>query len=119
MSASLTKLEIIKKQPDIDRVFRTGRAVSRRGIKMVYSPNDLGFSRIIVIPIKHYGNAVQRNKIRRRIKEIWRCNKDHLVSGYDFVFLVYPGKVYDHDKQVKKLIDLCVEAGVYRIPTER
>lgn len=113
MRKSLSKREIVKKQPEINRAFKTGRVVSRRGLKLIIAPNDLKWSRIIVIPVKHYGNAVERNKIRRQLKEIWRNEKAHFVSGYDFVFLVYPGKVVAYNQQVKKLIDLCVEAGVY------
>lgn len=113
MRKNLTKREIIRKKPDIDKVFRRGQSVSCRGMKLITAPNGLEFSRIIVIPVKHYGNSVERNRIRRQIKEFWRCSKEYLMSGFDFVFLVYPGKVSDHDKQVKKLINLCVEAGVY------
>jgi ribonuclease P protein component len=113
MRRSLSKREIVKKQSEINRAFKTGRKYSSHGLKLIVCPNELKFSRIIVIPVKHYGNAVQRNRIRRQLREIWRCEKAHFVSGYDFVFLVYPGKTVEHFQQKKKLIDLCVEAGVY------
>jgi ribonuclease P protein component len=112
MRKSLSKREIIKKQSEINRAFKTGRKKSRHGLKLIVCPNELEFSRIIVIPVKHYGNAVQRNRIRRQLKEIWRCEKAQFVSGYDFAFLVYPGKTVEYSQQKKKLIDLCVEAGV-------
>lgn len=118
MRKSLSKLEIVKKQPEINRAFKTGRAASRRGLKLIVAPNNLKWSRVIVIPVKHYGTAVERNKIRRQFKEIWRNEKANFISGYDFVILVYPGKVYDHEQQVKKLISLCVEAGVYNDETQ-
>jgi ribonuclease P protein component len=113
MRKSLSKKEIIKKQSEINRAFKAGQKYSRHGLKLIVTSNDLPFSRIIVIPVKHYGNAVQRNRIRRQLKEIWRCDKENFKSGYDFVFLVYPGKVVEYSQQKKKLIDLCVEAGVY------
>ncbi|MBK5201155.1 MAG: ribonuclease P protein component [Spirochaetaceae bacterium] len=113
MRKSLSKKEIIKKQPEINRAFKTGQKFSCHGLKLIVASNDLPFSRLIVIPVKHYGNAVQRNRIRRQLKEIWRCDKENFKSGYDFVFLVYPGKVVEYSQQKKKLIDLCVEAGVY------
>jgi ribonuclease P protein component len=113
MRKSLSKKEIIKKQPEINRAFKAGRKFSCHGLKLIVASNDLPFSRIIVIPVKHYGNAVQRNRIRRQLKEIWRYDKENFKSGYDFVFLVYPGKVVEYSQQKKKLIDLCVEAGVY------
>jgi ribonuclease P protein component len=113
MRKSLSKLEIIKKKSEIDNAFKLGKATSRRGIKLILAPNYLNHNRIIVIPVKHYGNAVQRNRIRRRIKEIWRKEKEHFISGNDFVFLVYPGKVFDSKKLDKTILDLCEEQGIY------
>ena len=113
MRKSLSKLEILKKKSEIDKAFKTGKASSRRGLKLILAPNELNRSRIIVIPIKHYGNAVQRNSIRRRIKEIWRINKTNFISGYDFIFLVYPGRVFDSKTLEKTVLDICEDQGIY------
>ncbi|MGD1816835.1 MAG: ribonuclease P protein component [Pleomorphochaeta sp.] len=113
MRKSLSKLEILKKKSEIDNAFKIGKSTSRRGIRLILAPNDLNRNRIIVIPIKHYGNAVQRNTIRRRIKEIWRIEKEKFVSGNDFIFLVYPGKVFESKKLEKTILELCEEQGIY------
>ena len=113
MRKSLSKLEILRKKSEIDNAFKTGKSTSRRGIKLILAPNNLNRNRIIVIPVKHYGNAVERNTIRRRIKEIWRKNKDKFISGNDFIFLVYPGKVFDSKKLEKTILELCEEQGIY------
>lgn len=117
MRRSLTKKEIVKKQPEINRIFKTGRENSCRGLRLIVSKNQLQYNRIIVIPVRHYGTAVQRNRIRRQIKEIWRNEKPKMVPGYDFAFVVYPGKALDHEKQAKQIVTLCERAGVY-LPTE-
>ena len=52
-------------------------------MKMVVSHNELDWNRIIVIPVRNYGNSVQRNRIRRQVKEIWRNAKPLMHSGYD------------------------------------
>ncbi|MCY1150862.1 MAG: ribonuclease P protein component [Sphaerochaetaceae bacterium] len=113
MRKSLTKLEILKKQSEIDKAFKNGKATSRRGLKLILAPNNLNRNRIIVIPVKHYGNAVERNRIRRRIKEIWRKEKEKFISGNDFIFLVYPGKVFDSKKLEQVILELCDEQGIY------
>lgn len=112
MRKSLTKSEIIRRKPEIQHVFKAGVSQSVRGMKLIVSRNSLDYGRIIVIPVKHYGTAVERNRIRRCIKEIWRTHKDVLVSGYDFAFVMYPGNAYDHSQLTQLLLSLCKKAGV-------
>jgi ribonuclease P protein component len=113
MRKSLTREETVKKKSDIDAIFKTGRRFSKSDYKLMVSPNSLNRNRIVVIPVKKYGNAVQRNRIRRQIKEIWRIEKTQFKNGFDFAFVVYPGKVLDHETQRKYLIDLFSKADVY------
>ncbi len=112
MRKSLTKQEILRSQPEIDLLFKHGKSQSVKGMKLIVRKNDLHFSRMIVIPVKHYGTAVERNKVRRRIKEIWRCSKEQLASGYDFAFVMYPGNAYDHFQLTQLFQTLCQKAGV-------
>ena len=102
MRRSLTKREIIRKKQDINRIFREGKSISCSGMRLISSSNEFGYDRIIVIPAKHYGRAVDRNLVRRRVKEIFRCyperkTEDNPVEGrgHDIALIVYPGKVSD------------------------
>ncbi len=113
MRRSLTKKEIVKKKPEIDRIFKNGRRFSFQGVRLIVAPNDREVDRLVVIPVRHYGNSVQRNRIRRQIKEIWRLEKDRFTSGFDFAFVVYPGKALGHEQQKKQLTELFKQAGVY------
>ena len=113
MRRSLTKSEIVKRTGDIERIFSTGRRYAGRNLKLIVCQNSLDVSRIIVIPVRHYGNSVQRNRIRRQIKEIWRTEKHAMIPGYDVAFLVYPGKSTDHATQRTQIVTLCQKAGLY------
>ena len=100
MRRSLTKTEIIRKKEEINRIFRHGKYISCQGMRLISLSNDLGFDRIIVIPAKHFGRAVDRNKARRRAKEIFRNHAGRISSespeeekGLDYVLVLYPGKV--------------------------
>ena len=100
MRRSLTKTEIIRKKEEINRIFRQGRSVSCMGMRLISLSNHLGFDRIIVIPAKHFGNSVQRNKARRRAKEVFRNYAMRISSedpvedeGHDYALVLYPGKV--------------------------
>ncbi len=100
MRRSLTKTEIIRKKNDIDRIFKEGKSFSCPGMRLISLNNQLGWDRMIVIPAKHYGRAVDRNLLRRRAKEIFRNYASRHSSQEqteeitkDYVLIVYPGKV--------------------------
>ena len=71
-------------------------------MRLISLQNELGYDRLIVIPAKHFGRAVDRNKARRRAKEIFR-NYPHRRSSLeefnanskDYALILYPGKVSD------------------------
>ena len=48
-------------------------------------------NRLGITVSKKLGNAVLRNKIRRRIREIYRTNEDELLSGFDLVIVARRG----------------------------
>ena len=90
MRRSLTKNRIIRLKADIDNVFKAGKRYTSSCFTLLVADNSLSYSRIIVIPVKHYGNSVQRNHIRRQVKEIWRVNQERFSKGRDFAVVVRP-----------------------------
>ena len=70
MRRSLSKIEIIRRRQDIDCIFKHGRKVSCKGMRLMILENTLGFDRFIVIPARKYGNSVQRNRIKRPLVAI-------------------------------------------------
>ena len=113
MRRSLTKNQIIRLKADIDNVFKAGKRYSLSCFTLLVADNNLPYSRIIVIPVKHYGNSVQRNRIRRQVKEIWRLNQERFVKGRDFAVVVRPMHEKDLSFLEKEtiLIDLFVKSG--------
>ncbi len=100
MRRSLTKIEILRKKEDINRIFSKGRRYNLDGMRLISLSNNLSYDRFIVIPAKKYGNSVERNKIRRQAKEIFRnWEKRHSdlngeqSDGLDIILVVYPGRV--------------------------
>lgn len=104
MRKNLTKQEIIRSKQDIDRIFKDGKKFSTMGMRLIVVSNNLNYDRFIVIPARHYGRAVDRNKIRRQVKEIWRNYPKRLLlsmhsqasDGHDYAIIVYPGKVFSY-----------------------
>ena len=113
MRRSLTKNQIIRKKADIDNVMKAGKRQSLSCFKLSVAKNDLPYSRLIVIPVRHYGNSVQRNRIRRQIKEIWRTNQERIQRGLDFAVVVYPsdGSAMTFEDKKTLILNLIERSG--------
>ncbi|MYB75586.1 MAG: ribonuclease P protein component [Chloroflexi bacterium] len=79
--------EKIKKQRDFAAVLAHGKAWSAHSIRVVAKPNRLTFSRCGFITSKRLGNAVTRNRVRRRLRESVRLYYPHVQPGMDLVFI--------------------------------
>lgn len=87
-----TRAEHVKNYSEIRKLFREGKKCSTSGAKLFYLPNGLEINRIAFALPRGYGNAVKRNKAKRLCREIYRLCKANMKTGYDMVFLVYPGE---------------------------
>jgi ribonuclease P protein component len=94
---------------DIDRRFpRRHRLTSRRQFLAVYgqgrrascssftlfaTPNDVGVCRLGLTVTRKVGGAVQRNRVKRVFREIFRRNRARLEPAFDLVINVHPSIV--------------------------
>jgi ribonuclease P protein component len=82
----------LSRSRDFDAVYRQGRSVSSRFLVLYWFPQEeqaeprFGFS----VP-KSVGGAVERNKIKRQLREIWRARLEAVAAGNDYVLIVRPG----------------------------
>ncbi len=112
MKRSLTKSERLKKRSEIETVFSSGARVSCSGAKLFWVENGLSYNRIACTVVRRYGNAVERNRAKRFIREVFRNEKHCLKGGHDLVVLMYPGD-YDFWKRKEQFEDLCAKAGLF------
>ena len=77
----------LRSNRDFRNVYKKGEGYFNRNFTFVVKKNNLPGSRVGFPITKKFGNAVTRNKIKRRLKEIFRLNFDSLIQGYDIVVI--------------------------------
>jgi ribonuclease P protein component len=111
MKRSLSRDFRLKKSEDIKTVIKEGAVVSCLGIKWFILPNGRDCSRFAVTLKRGYGKAVDRNRVKRQIKEIYRNNKSVIKSGFDMVCMVFPREM-NFKERSDQLLTLIKRAGL-------
>ncbi len=73
--------------PDFRRLYNRGINVTHPALVIYYSKNRAGICRIGITTGKKIGNAVERNRSRRVIKEAFRSVCPNLIPQYDIVIV--------------------------------
>jgi ribonuclease P protein component len=75
----------IVRRGEFDAVYRAGKRRTSAHFTVFLRANALPLSRFGFSIKKALGNAVVRNRIRRRLREIVRCHRGEIPAGWDIV----------------------------------
>jgi ribonuclease P protein component len=75
---------------DFARMRQQGRAYRHRLLLLSTLPNALPHNRYGIITPKRLGGAVQRNQVRRLLREVLRHKHPVLRGGFDLVIVAHP-----------------------------
>ena len=87
----LARGQRLKRTADFARVRGVGKSWSNPFIVLCVAPNQLATSRFGFSVSKRIGNAVCRNRVKRRLREAVRAYVDLLKPGYDVVIIARVG----------------------------
>lgn len=81
-------------------------------------PNKTGLNRVGITVGKKLGGAVVRNRVRRRLREVYRLNEDFFTPGWDIV-VVARSRCIDapFSALVKSYLTLAEKAGILKEKT--
>ena len=66
-------------------IYDRGRKVISDSFVLFAMPNDLGRCRLGITVTRKVGTAVRRNRIKRRVREVFRLHRSSLSPGLDLV----------------------------------
>ena len=88
------------------------------GLLVLYArKNRTGINRVGVTVSKKLGKAVVRNRVRRRIREVYRLNEEQFLPGWDIVIVARSRAVeVSFQKLTESLLSLSDRAGILEKP---
>jgi len=75
----------MKKNHEFRRLYDKGKSVATPSLVIYFRRTNRDFNQIGITVSTKIGNAVCRNRVRRRIREIYRLNESSLQKGLDIV----------------------------------
>jgi ribonuclease P protein component len=82
-SETLSRTERIRQRPEFERVYERGNKVQGRYMLFFVLPNGRATPRFGVAATRKLGSAVERNRVKRLARELFRRSK--LPTGLDIV----------------------------------
>lgn len=80
-----TKAERLRKRPEFRQVYAAGRRYNLPLFTIFALPTPRGKTRLGVTVTKKIGRAVERNRAKRLIREVFRRNKNRIEGSFDLV----------------------------------
>ena len=96
------------------RLYRTNGQAN--GYLVLYArKNRTDTNRVGITVGKKLGHAVVRNRVRRRLREVYRLNEDKFQSGWDIVVVARTRAVYaDFAQLVDAYMTAAQKAGILK-----
>jgi ribonuclease P protein component len=77
--------ERVRRRPDFQRVYADGAKLHSRLATLFLLPNGLQSARLGIAATRKFGGAVERNRAKRLIRDVFRRNK--VAPGFDVVVI--------------------------------
>jgi len=109
--------ERIRKRKDYERLKRKGKRIRGKHFIINYAENGLECHRLgLVVPKRYFKKAVERNRLKRCVREWFRLHKHDIDEPYKDLVVIAIGNIEDLScrKVAKELCGLCSSAGLGR-----
>ena len=105
----------LKKNSDFRRLYAKGKSAVNPYLVVYCRRNREGVNRLGYTVSVKLGHAVVRNRVRRRLREIYRLNAPGLKTGWDVVVVARTRCVEaEYGQMEKAFLQLCRKLGLMR-----
>ncbi len=113
--------ESLKQNRDFKRLYNRGRRKVSKNFALYYRHSgNAAVSRLGITVGTKLGGAVKRNKIRRRIREIYRLEESRMAPGFDLVIVARVGAARcTYDEMQQELSELFKTARLKNSDNDR
>ncbi|MBC9794589.1 ribonuclease P protein component [Sinomicrobium weinanense] len=120
MNQSFPKAEKLKSKKHIERLFAEGKSISKFPLRLVYLktglPEETRIQAAVSASKRNFKKAVDRNRIKRLLREAYRLNKYRITeetdASYAFMILYLGREIPEYEKidhKMKQLLALFLE----------
>ena len=97
------------------RLYHSGNQAANRYLALYCRRNRTPGNRVGITAGKKLGKAVVRNRVRRRLREVYRLNEERFSPGWDIVVVARSRCITaSFDKLTKSYLALAEKAGILR-----
>ncbi|OGQ99268.1 MAG: ribonuclease P protein component [Deltaproteobacteria bacterium RIFOXYD12_FULL_57_12] len=101
---TLPKSSLLKDSWEFNRVYQQGKRLRGDNFSLVFASNNLAENRLGISIHGQLKGSVQRNRIKRIIREFYRLNREFLPPPTDIVFTVRQGFALKNPTEVEQAI---------------
>lgn len=106
----LKKENRLLKNDDFKKVFERGKAFKGGFLVIKSALNNKKFSRFgFVVSLKVSKKAVERNRIKRILREVFKKRINKIKGGFDIVVISLPGIEKQNHKKIEETIEILLK----------
>ena len=94
-------------------MYRFGNRLYGDGFAVIYMPNQQQWSRLGISVQRKVGGAVQRNRIKRVVREVFRKNRHLFPQNADVVVTIRPGFSVRSSNDFQHMVSAVMDAKYF------